>query len=248
VSDLPRDIERRALLCGLLATLELAMAKRAFAGGSAPSRAADLVRRARKLCDSLRAGELRPEQWQAEIASLFEPIDPAELSQLIDVDGLLRGVARASRGATVVPVPWQAMIDAPARTGFAVKVFAFSAGRSNPPHAHDAMVSMHLVLRGRFHVRHFERVQTEPGQMVLRPSIDTELPPGGLTSISDARDNVHWHTALTEGVLLDVLQSGLGQRTTDTILLDVNAAERLEGGKLRAPVLPTVAEALAKYG
>jgi hypothetical protein len=51
----------------------------------------------------------------------------------------------------------------------------------------------------------------------LGPTIDRELGPGEHTSISDARDNVHWHHALTEGLLLDVVRAKVvadGRETT----------------------------------
>src|SRR4051812_42863860 len=63
-----------------------------------------------------------------------------------------------------------------------------------------------VVLRGKFHVRHFERIADEPDYLILRPTIDALSEPGDLSSISDERDNVHWLLA-TDGPAypLDVL-------------------------------------------
>ena len=123
-----------------------------------------------------------------------------------------------------------------------------SQGRANPPHAHDNMVSMHFVLRGRFRVRHYDRVRDEPAALVLRPTIDRIIGPGEATTISGERDNVHWHVAETDGVLLDVLCAGLAERPTETHLVDPVRAEPLSDGLLRAPILPTVSEALERFG
>jgi hypothetical protein len=75
---------------------------------------------------------------------------------------------------------------------FVTKLFVFKQGRANPPHAHDTMVSMHHILRGRLRIRHFARVRDEPCGFVLRPTTDRRLGLGEGTSISGAGDSVHW--------------------------------------------------------
>src|SRR5262249_19128910 len=115
----------------------------------------------------------------------------------------------------------------------------------------ENMVSAHLVVRGRVRVRQFDRVADEPAALVLRPSFDAVQTPGQLTSISDHADNVYWLLAAAEppftfDAILDNLDPSRPWPYRQTFL-DVDRAERLPAGLLRAPRLP-VAAAIAKYG
>jgi hypothetical protein len=230
---------------GLAALSFLAFARESLAGTAA--RPADaLVRAAIAAGERLARREIDLAQWQTELDRILGSVDVAALAETVDADKLLRGVPRERLGATVVAVPASRI---PQPKGAAVKLFAFDKGRANPPHAHDNMVSTHLVLRGRFRVRHFDRVRDEADHVVIRPTIDRELGPGEHTSISDARDNVHWHHALTEGLLLDIVRAKVapGGPETTTHLLDPGAGHGADG-TLRARRISTVDEALRTYG
>jgi hypothetical protein len=134
---------------------------------------------------------------------------------------------------------------------FGTKVFGMAQGRAIVPHGHQNMASMHVVLAGEFRLRHFERVEDQPGHLVLRPSIDRASKPGDLSSISDQRDNVHWLVA-TKGpaYTFDLIVVGLDPaRGFDWKMdhVDVDRAERLEGGLLRARRVE-FEEAIRLYG
>jgi hypothetical protein len=234
---------RRDFLLASVGLVEWALVRGAIAR-PARREARQLLADAFALGRAYAAGRLTPAAWQDGMAQLFAGLDVTDLVRFIRMDEIVRTAAPVSRGARVIDLPVRPeLAPMPVRAGY--KLFLFGPGRANPPHAHDHMVSMHLVLRGRFRVRHFERIRDEPGHMVLRPSMDRELGPGQETTISDARDNVHWHVTQGGGVLLDVLQSSPATRTQ---LLDLDTAEPLEGGLLRALRIGSVEEALAKYG
>ncbi|MDI1446603.1 hypothetical protein [Polyangium sp. 6x1] len=245
-----RRVGRRVAMGACLAAALGALARYTlFSGSAAPAErrgAEDVFRAAREASQALAEGRLAPVTWQELVEQAFRGASPEEIARAIDVEALLARAPAAIRGAAVVPFS----SSLPENEGKRVvtKLFVLRAGRANPPHAHDNMVSMHYVLRGRFRVRHYDRVRDEPGNIVLRPTIDRILGPGEATSISDARDNVHWHVAETDGVLLDVLCADLEGRPTDTHLVDPVRAEPLEGGLLRAPRLSTVGEALERFG
>jgi hypothetical protein len=242
-------MQRRMLIgrrsAGLAVLSFLAFVRKSMAAPEA--RPADaVVRAALEAGERLARRDIDPARWQAEIDRILAGADVIGLAAAVDVDRLLRGVPRAKLGATVVAVPASRI---PQPKASQVKLFAFDKGRANPPHAHDNMVSTHLVLRGRFRVRHFDRIRDEPEHVVIRPTIDRELGPGEHTSISDARDNVHWHHALSEGLLLDVVRAKVaadGPETT-TQLLDPREALPTEG-VLRARRIASVDEALRVYG
>ncbi|MDI1477570.1 hypothetical protein [Polyangium sp. y55x31] len=218
-------------------------------GSAAPAErrsAENVFLAAREASRALVEGRSSPATWQELVEQAFGGASPEEIARAIDVESLLARAPAASRGAAVVP--FSTSLPGEDRPRIVTKLFVLRAGRANPPHAHDNMVSVHYVLRGRFRVRHYDRVRDEPGGIVLRPTIDRVLGPGEATSISDERDNVHWHVAETDGVLLDVLCADLEGRPTDTHLVDPVRAEPLEGGLLRAPRLSTVGEALERFG
>ncbi|WP_170319663.1 hypothetical protein [Polyangium spumosum] len=243
-------VGRRVVMGACLTAALGALARYTLSAGSAAPaerRAAENVfQAAREASRALAEGRLSPTTWQELVERAFRGASVEEIARAIDVESLLTRARAAARGAAVVPFA----LSFPGGEGprIVTKLFVLRAGRANPPHAHDNMVSMHYVLRGRFRVRHYDRVRDEPGGIVLRPTIDRILGPGEATSISDERDNVHWHVAETDGVLLDVLCVDLEGRPTDTHLLDPVRAEALEGGLLRAPRLPTVGEALERFG
>ena len=133
--------------------------------------------------------------------------------------------------------------------GSDMKVFFFKKKRSDPPHCHFNLVAAHIVLEGRFRVRHYARVREEDGGVVLRPTHDRMIGPGDVTSISDDRDNAHWHYAETDGVLLDVQQGRIDPRIPirRRQMLDLDAATPLSDDLVWAPHL-TKGRALRQYG
>lgn len=82
----------------------------------------------------------------------------------------------------------------------AIKAILFytPAGVSNPPHEHHNLISVKRVLKGRYHVRQYERVRRiEPGVIAIRQV--TELVDVGLdgpcVDMTDDQRNVHWFGA-----------------------------------------------------
>lgn len=246
----PPSPRRRAVIgalfaVGLASIAGAALAQRAVVA-SRRRTFEEVARRARDASQALAEGRIDAAGWQAAITAIFAGVSPQELVESLDLDALVARAPEVTRGASVVTLS----PDLPGGPlpGFATKLFVLRKGRANPPHAHDNMISMHYVLRGSFRVRHYDRIRDEPDAIILRPSIDRVLGPGEATSVSEAHDNVHWHLAESDGVLLDVLRAGLGDRPTKTHLLDPVGATPLEGGLLRAPRLSTVDMALERFG
>ncbi len=174
---------------------------------SAQSGAFAVLREAAELGRRLRRGDIGPIDWQDAIGLTLGGCSPLELREALDIDALQRRLTHVRRGAAIVSLPIFDTLGA--EEGAAMRAFFFEAGHGDPPHVHFNQVTAHIVLSGQFRVRHFERVREEPTGFVLRPSHDRVIEVGDVTSVSDLRDNAHWHHALTRGVLLDVEQGRL---------------------------------------
>jgi hypothetical protein len=84
-------------------------------------------------------------------------------------------------------------------------LFYTPAGVSNPPHEHHNLISVKRVLKGRYHVRQYERLRrVEPGVIAIRQV--SELVEVGLDGpcidMTDDRLNVHWFGAVGRAPVL----------------------------------------------
>jgi hypothetical protein len=210
--------------------------------------AEDVVRRAHELSQALADGRLSPAAWQDAMAELLRGVDAEDLARSIDLDALLAQAPAADQGAAVLPIQlFPAGVTPHAQ--FSTRLLVLEKGRADPPHAHDNMVSAHYVLRGSFRARHFDRVRDEPEHIVLRATTDKAVGPGDSTSVSDERDNVHWHVAETDGILLEVARERLSPSLPTTVhFVDPVRADKLAEGLLRAPRIASVEEALGRFG
>jgi hypothetical protein len=114
--------------------------------------------------------------------------------------------------------------------------YALSKGQAIVPHGHHNLATMHMIVRGRAHVRHFDRVVDEPQHLTIRPTKDRVYAPGEQSTISDQRDNVHWFVALTEPVLMfNIEMHGMtGELSSWRIYVDPARGERAGNGLIRA--------------
>ena len=90
------------------------------------------------------------------------------------------------------------------------------------PHGHHNMVSMHLILKGTMHVRHYDWdvrhydwLKEEEGYVFIKPTIDQRSSVGEATTISDDKDNIHWlkNTGKDKAFTLDVVIGRTKSRT-----------------------------------
>lgn len=204
-------IGRRHLLRGTAASAILLAAGRsgrARADGPVLSpNLADALREAVALGAAVRSGALTQTGWQDAIGPILARVPLDTLRRDLDLESLRRRARRVSRGCAVVPLDLPTALGGP--EGAAMRVFFFESGRTDPPHVHFNSVTSHLVVEGRFRVQHWDRVREEQGGFVMRATHDRTIGVGESTSISEARDNGHWHRCLARGVLLDVEQGRL---------------------------------------
>jgi hypothetical protein len=86
--------------------------------------------------------------------------------------------------------------------------------------------------------------------MVIRPTIDKRFGPGGHSSISDDKDNVHWFKTLSKtGFIFNIHVINVVRKKgvkTGRVYLDPEGTT-LPGGRILANKI-TAQEAYAKYG
>src|SRR5262245_46968716 len=186
----------------------------------------------------VRGQTLAQTEWQTRVEALLSGIDLPGFLGRIDMPTLSKKLAAfTEKGALSMAADFGVVEGAPAKWVFGRQVFGVKKGRSIVPHGHNNMATVFVVLAGRLRGRHYQRFETEPHHMVIAPTIDREFGPGGSSSISDVKDNVHWFQALTTtAFVFNVHVLGVtpgGEAATGRVYVDP-AGEKLGGGKIRA--------------
>lgn len=198
----------------------------------------------------LKGKALKQVEWQAKIERLFGKVELDDLLRLIDFEKLVADGKFAERGERSVPVKFPDIEGIAAGLPFGRQVFMVKKDRSIVPHGHNNMATAFLVLKGEFHGRHYDRIEDSATHMVIRPTLDRPFGPGGASSISDFKDNVHWFKATSDAAFIFNIHvmdynSGSGKET-GRIYIDPNG-EKLSGGLVRARIV-NHDEVLKMYG
>jgi hypothetical protein len=192
------------------------------------------------LAEDLSAGRIRGRDWSAGVE---------RLAAAIDVEELMAELGRAR--VTPAPTPsgndpqkrFVRFLDAdgqPRKLAYGVALFEFAPDNVITPHGHRHMVSAHMVVKGRFRVRNFDRVGDEPGAMLVRPTRDYVARTGQVSTMCSERDNIHWFVPQGgPATTFDVVISGLdaGQPDYDIKAVDPLRGERIGDGVIRAPII-----------
>jgi hypothetical protein len=203
-----------------------------------------------QLCGDLRSNRITQPVWQQKIEELFARIELSEVLRFTDIEQLEKQIKIPEYGLSVAPIKFPKMDWLPEERGWGIQIFALDKGCAIIPHGHHNMVSMHMILKGKMHVRHYDRVKEEPNSVLIRPTIDKMSTIGDATTISDDKDNIHWLKNIggDKAFTLDVVVAGLnpsldysfkqyyvdplgGQKTGDGLIrarqIDYTEAERL---------------------
>jgi hypothetical protein len=189
---------RRAILQDLAVAVPLLAAWRsgALAAGVARSALDPWARQVVALNRALAAGEIGLLYWQDRIAALNASVPVGEIVRYLDIERLTAHFAYPNKLAeTADPHFPKAVSVAGVQRPWFLRVFAMREGGAVIPHAHNNMVSAHLVVHGNFHARTYDRVRDEKDAIVIRPTFDRLISPGEIITMSDDRDNVHWLVA-----------------------------------------------------
>lgn len=192
------------------------------------------------LAEDLSAGRIGGRDWSMGVE---------RLATAIDIEELLAELGRAR----VIPAPapsgndpqkrFVRFLDAegkPRKLGYGVALFDFAPENVITPHGHRHMVSAHMVVKGSFRVRNFDRVGDEPGAMLIRPTRDYFARTGQVSTMSPERDNIHWFVPQGgPATTFDVIISGLDEGAPDHDIkaIDPVRGDKLAGGLIRAPII-----------
>ena len=181
--------------------------------------------------------KLKQTEWQKQVERLFRKVDLADLLRLIDFEKLTKNVKFADKGVRSLRPKFPQVEGLPTSYVFGRQIFALKKNRSVVPHGHNNMATAFLVLKGNLHGRHYDRVKDEKSHFLIKPTIDAKFEPGGCSTISDDKDNVHWFKAVSEQAFIfniHVLNVRPGSKLrTGRVYLDPNG-EKLSGGLIKA--------------
>jgi hypothetical protein len=226
--------------------LETLFSREAFADEIQPI-AAKWLAELNALSQDLKDRKLEPLLWHKQVETLFARIEVPELLKFIDFDKLTRGVQPKERGELSLRATLPQVEGLPTKLVFGHQVFALNKGRSVVPHGHDNMATAFLILRGEFHGRHFDRLEDEKAHMIVRPTIDRTFGPGGCSTVSDLKDNVHWFQAQSDGAFIfNIHVMSVKPGRTGRVYIDPQG-ESLSGGRLKCRKIEH-AEANTLYG
>jgi hypothetical protein len=176
--------------------------------------------------------------WQQKIEELFARVDLPELLRFIDFERLTSDVPLVNKGAKSLSFKFPRVDGMPTDLVFGKQIFALKKGRSVVPHGHNNMATAFLILKGDLHGRHYDRLEDVDDAFIIRPTIDQTFSPGGCSTVSDYKDNIHWFEAITEPAYIFNIhvyhvspEFGL---PTGRVYVNPNG-EKLAGGLIRAP-------------
>jgi hypothetical protein len=241
---------RRALIAsGAETALTLAVIWQSLGAGAIAGplkkTARDWVKAIELLSRDLSDGAISPMNWQDGLAEIIGGVPLAEVLEAVDFETVAARTEFADLGVATAKLVLPEAAGA-SRTVY-TKLFAVAKGRAIIPHGHAGMASGHLVAKGRFRLRQYEALDRNEDAWLIRQTVDRVEPAGGVSTISDDRDNVHWLVAEEDSYTIDFIMSpAVRGGRWDVQNLDIEAAT-IDGELIRAPTID-VQSALAKYG
>ncbi len=86
---------------------------------------------------------------------------------------------------------------------YTIQVYKLLPDASQAPHQHHNLISTHVVLRGKIHLREYQRIATDDADnLVLEPARDAVLTEGEMFQASEWCNNVHWFGAVDGPALM----------------------------------------------
>jgi hypothetical protein len=203
-----------------------------------------------EMTKDLRGHKLTDLEFQTKMEDLYKRVDLKALCGLIKLDDIEKKTKLPDNGAANVGFDLSKVDGLPGDVGFGKQIFGCKKGRSIVPHGHANMCTGFIVLKGNWHGRHYDRLETLSDHYIIKPTIDREFAPGELSTISDHKDNVHWFFAKSDvGFIFIVHIIGYDPQIKDAggrLYLDPEG-EKLTGGLIKAPKMSS-ADCHKKYG
>jgi hypothetical protein len=206
---------------------------------------ADLV----AMTKDLRGRTLTDTEFQTKMEELYKRVDLKELCSLIKLDDVMKK-SLPENGASNMGIDLAKVEGLPKDVGFGKQIFGCKKGRSIVPHGHANMCTGFIVLKGTWRGKHYDRVESHADHYVIKPTIDKEFAEGGVSTISDHKDNIHWFKCDADvGYIFNVHVIGYDPKIKETsgrLYLDPDG-EKLAGGLVKAKKMSS-AECHKKFG
>jgi hypothetical protein len=205
-----------------------------------------------ELGQDLHGTKIKDVEFQKQLEALYKKVDLASLVKFVDLSRIEERSKLPENGAFSAAFDLSKVEGLPPanKLGFGKQIFCLKKGRSIVPHGHMNMCTGFIVLKGEFRGRLYDRLETLSDSYIIKPSIDETFKAGGVSSISDHKDNIHWFEALSEtGFVFNLHFTGYDKTIKESsgrLYLDPDG-EKLDGGKIKAKKLNS-AECHKKYG
>jgi hypothetical protein len=203
-----------------------------------------------EMTNDLRGRKLTDLEFQEKMEDLYRRADLPELLRLVELDRLAATTKLPDNGAGNVGIDLSKVDGLPGKLAFGRQVFALKQGRSIVPHGHHNMCTGFIILRGEFHGKHYDKMETHKEHFLIKPTLDRAFKPGELSTISDHKDNVHWFKCKSEtGYIFNVHVVGYDNKLSGSsgrLYMDVEG-EKTAGGLILAKRM-TSDECHKKYG
>jgi len=200
--------------------------------------------------EDLHGQKLKDTEFQAKMEDLYRHVDLAELMKFVDLSGIKGRVDIPANGAQSASFDLTKVEGLPKELNFGRQIFCLKKDRAIVPHGHSNMCTGFIVLEGSFHGKHYDKLETAEDHYIIKPTIDEQFQPGGVSTISDHKDNVHWFRCTSEtGFIFNAHFDGYQSDITvptGRLYLDPEG-EKLAGGLIKAPKMSST-ECHAKYG
>ncbi len=203
-----------------------------------------------EITKDLKGRKLTDLEFQTKMEDLYKRVDLKSLCSLIKLDDVEKKTKLPDSGAASVGFDLSKVEGLPASVGFGKQIFGCKKGKSIVPHGHANMCTGFIILKGKWHGKHYDRVETHTDHYVIKPTIDKEFGPGELSTISDHKDNIHWFKAVSDAAFIfNVHVIGYDptiKLNSGRLYLDPEG-EKLAGGLVKAPKM-SGADCHRKYG
>lgn len=214
--------------------------------GAGPARWVD---RQQEMALAMAAGEMAPLSWMREVEALAAEVDLAELMALVNRSRITAASGPYHNDPRKRFVRFVDESGAPRQLAFGAALFDFEPHNVITPHGHRHMASAHLVVDGRFRVRNYDRLGDEGQAIVIRPTRDYVAGVGAVSTMTSARDNIHWFVPQGgRATTFDVVLSGLdpGEADYEIRAVDPLGGRLLQDGSIVAPIMDFAASS-ARY-
>lgn len=197
----------------------------------------------------LKAQKLKDVEFQAKMEELYKKVDLADLVAFVDLDKIAEKAKPPANGALSTGFDLS-KVEGLKSVSFGRQIFCLKKDRAVVPHGHENMCTGFIVLRGSFRGRHYDRLETHKDHYIIKPTIDQEFKAGGVSTISDHKDNIHWFRCTSEtGYIFNAHVIGYDPKITEPsgrLYVDPEG-EKLAGGLVKAPKMSS-GDCHKKYG